>query len=136
MICASVLDIDSRWNAIAKFPYETMRLEEFPGELLALVEDIAQCQSELLNAEQAVRAWEMGYLKLVNGIDLSIAFDPDLKNEQQRKAMRNEQLQQPHLAASLDTLHHLQDEVTRKRIALERLQNQFKVAMLTLPALK
>ena len=108
-----------------------MHLEDFPGL-------IAHAQESLLQSEQSARDWEMSYLGSVNEIDLSIAFDADLKNEQQRKATRIELLGQPHIAAAFDTLCHLQDQVKRDRIALELLQNQFTVAKIqrTMPESK
>lgn len=100
-----------------------MRLEQFP-------EQIAQAQEELLVSEQAFRDWNLHYQALINRIDYEVAFDPELKNEQQRKAVKGERLQQPEYLAALDTLHHLQEKRDRAAIQLELLRNQFKVALL------
>lgn len=108
-----------------------MQLTDFPlATLHGYVLAIASAQEALLQSEQAARDWEMDYLAKVNQIDYAIAFDPELKNEQQRKAAKHEQMLDPAIGASISTLHHLQDEVKRKRIALELLQNQFTVAKL------
>lgn len=100
-----------------------MRLEQFP-------EQIAQAQEELLVSEQAFRDWNLHYQALINRIDYEVAFDPELKNEQQRKAVKPFTLQQPEYLAALDTLHHLQEKRDRAAIQLELLRNQFKVALL------
>lgn len=100
-----------------------MKLEQFP-------EQIATAQEALLVSDQAFRDWSLHYQALINRVDYEVAFDPDLKNEQQRKAVKGERLQQADFLAALDTLHHLQEKRDRAAIQLELLKNQFKVALL------
>lgn len=98
-----------------------MTLAEYP-------ELIARAHFELLKTEQAARDFQAALDQVVAKIKLEIAFDPGLKNEQQREARKLELMQGSEVGAIVSSLNACKDEQARKAIELELLRNQFAVA--------
>jgi hypothetical protein len=98
-------------------------------ELLELPELIRLASLDLLKADQAARDWQYQYDAKVNEIEVAIAFDETLKNDAQRKARRNELLNDSGMVMLRDALHSVQDSRTAKAIQLEFLKNQFQARL-------
>lgn len=102
-----------------------MRLLDYPAA-------IAQKQHELLRAEQHIRRLQDVLNRLVAEIDTSIAFDPDLRNDAQRKARRIELMKAPEYRKALSNLQIANDQRTELEIDLNLLRNQFSILKLEL----
>ncbi|MCU0524624.1 MAG: hypothetical protein MUF72_07340 [Elainella sp. Prado103] len=102
-----------------------MRLLDYPAA-------IAQKQRELLRSEQHIRRLQDVLNRLVAEIDTSIAFDPELRNDAQRKAKRIEFMKSPEYRKALSNLQIANDQRTELEIDLNLLRNQFSVLKLEL----
>jgi len=91
---------------------------------------IAQQQRQLLQTEQYIRRLQDILNHLTAAIDTSIAFDPDFKNEAQRKARRVEMMASAEYRKALGNLLIAQDKRTEIEIDLNLLRNQLSVLKL------
>ena len=102
-----------------------MKLSEYPIAIF-------NSQSALINADSAVQKARDIVAACDAEIEQAIAFDPELKNEQQRKAKRHELISEDIYQAALMDQRRAEQERDRLRIELEFLKNQFSVAKLEL----
>jgi hypothetical protein len=101
-----------------------MNLSTFPHA-------IATAQQKLLNIGRKINAVRAALLIEENEADHAVTFSPDLKNDSQRKAAKNQLLQDSALYQSLaKNLGDLNDEYTRADINLNLIKNNFSVAKL------
>lgn len=101
----------------------TMRLLDYPAA-------IAQKQRELLRTEQHVRRLQDVLDRLTAEIDTTIAFNPDLRNDAQRKAKRLEMMAAADYRKAAANLQIAQDQHAELEIDLNLLRNQFSVLKL------
>lgn len=99
-------------------------LQEYPGA-------IAQLQYQLLNINQLIEKLELDVNRICNQIETQIAFDPELKNDQQRKAKKTELIRQ---SGDYESSYRSLAKETFKRsqveIQLEQLKSEFSVLRL------
>ncbi len=100
-----------------------MQLSEFPGA-------IAQTEIALLEQKQHLHDCQSELDILTNKIDSEVAFDPDLKNDNQRKVRRFDLMQSEEYLKSAVALRNSQTSATRIEIYARSLSNQFSVAKL------
>lgn len=100
-----------------------MKLNEYPIQ-------IANLQRQLLAQEQQVRRLKDTLATFDREIEGTIAFDPDLKNDAQRKAKRAELMATEDYQGLLLDLRSAQDTQAELEIDLEFLRSQFSVAKL------
>ena len=98
-------------------------LASFPGQLQRLSES-------LLKVEIEIRKYRAKVDGLTSEIDLAIAQDSSLRNEQQRKAKRSELLQSEEYQTALAYLREAQDDYQRLKIKRQHAVDQFAVAKL------
>ncbi|MGE5657222.1 MAG: hypothetical protein ACM37W_11480 [Actinomycetota bacterium] len=103
-----------------------MHLKDYPKA-------IATRQYELLQLNHEIRRHSQSVNLFTASIDRKIAYDPNLKNEAQRKARRFELMQQDsdYLVAS-QALEQVTDQRDSLLIELDLLRNQFSVLRLEL----
>ncbi|QSJ14153.1 hypothetical protein JYQ62_19640 [Nostoc sp. UHCC 0702] len=101
-----------------------LHLHEYPGA-------IANLQVQLLKLDQSVEQISQRVKHVCDQFELQTAFDPELKNEQQRKAKKAELIRQ---SGDYEQLNHVLGEETYRRdilcIQLEQLKSEFSVAKL------
>lgn len=100
-----------------------MKLSQYP-------QAIAQAEEALLTAiiDVEVQTELLGFMN--REIELLIASDEGLKNEQQRKAKRLELQQQPDYLQFLASLKEAKEDRERLQIKLNLLRNEFSVTKL------
>ncbi len=102
-----------------------MELHEYPGA-------IAQIQYQILNLDQQIEKFSQAISRICNQFEMQVAFDPELKNEQQRKAKKAELLRQ---SGDYEELSSYLAKNSFKRsqleIQLEQLKNEFTVLKLS-----
>ncbi len=98
-------------------------LASFPGQLKRLSES-------LLKAEVEIRQYQAELDHLASEIELAIAQDSSLKNEQQRKARRFELLQSEDYQTALSHLQEAEDDHQRLKFKRQHAVDQFAVAKL------
>jgi hypothetical protein len=101
-----------------------MKLNQYPAT-------IAQAARKVNSVDSQIAAIELLMNRLEGHADRTAAFEPDLKNENQRKARRFDLLQTNlEYQQAVDALLHLNAEKANALIHLEYLRNQFSVAKL------
>ena len=100
-----------------------MNLQQYPRL-------IADLEAQLLkfNQEVEIQLEILGFLK--EDIEMAIAQNKDLKNEQQRKAYRIQQQQQPDYLDITRALKAAKEERDLCQIELNRVKNEFSVTKL------
>jgi hypothetical protein len=91
---------------------------------------IAKLERKLHRIDVEIRHYQNLVERLTTQIERAIATDPELKNDQQRKAKRLDLMGQPEYAEAVTTLQTQQDERTLLRIDLQLLRDHFRVALL------
>jgi hypothetical protein len=92
---------------------------------------IAQASQVVNDLEQQVAEVRQHIARLEGNADLVVAFEPALKNDNQRKARRFEVLQINYeYQRAVDALNHLATEKANALARLEQLRNEFSVAKL------
>jgi chromosome segregation ATPase len=101
-----------------------MQISDYPGA-------IAQLQYQLLNLNQQIEKFSQSINRICNQFEMQIAFDPELKNDQQRKAKKTELIRQ---SGDYESLSSALAKETFKRsqieIQLEQLKSEFAVLRL------
>jgi hypothetical protein len=100
-----------------------MKLLEYPAA-------IAESQRQLLRADQRIRRMQDILNNMTAEIDTAIAFDPNLKNDAQRKAKRLELMQAVEYRKAVANLQIAYDQRTEIEIDLGLLRNQFSALKL------
>jgi hypothetical protein len=100
-----------------------MKLVDYPAA-------IAQQQRSLLREEQHVRRLQEVLNRITAEVDTQIAFDPDLRNDAQRKARRIELMKSSEYQKAVINLQMAQDRRAELEIDLNLLRNQFSVMKL------
>ena len=101
-----------------------MRLSEYPAA-------IAQAAQAVNSSDQRIAQLRQDLARREGNADMIVAFEENLKNENQRKARRFEILQVDQDYQQLqDKLMRFTTEKSNKLADLERLRNQFSVAKL------
>lgn len=98
------------------------RLLEFP-------ELIRQAELRVLECIEGVREAQLWYDRTEAQIEMSVAFDSDLKNEAQRKAVKADMMVGEEMVTRLEGLNAWKRDLMRAEIELAFLKNQFKVAL-------
>jgi hypothetical protein len=91
---------------------------------------IAKLERKLHRLDVEIRHHQNATERLTAQIERIIATDPDLRNDQHRKARRSELMEQEDYTQALDALQAAQDERTLLRIDLQLLRDHFRVALL------
>jgi hypothetical protein len=100
------------------------KLQQFP-------EAIADLQRRILRADQQIRQLSESVAIFSAAIDREIAFDPDLKNDAQRRARRSELMESDgDYIEAANALKSAQDQREMLLIELQLLHNQFAVLKL------
>jgi hypothetical protein len=94
-----------------------MQLHEYPGA-------IAQLQYQLLNLNQQIEKISQGINRICNQFEIQVAFDPELKNDQQR-IFASGDYESLSSAITKQTFKRSQVE-----IQLEQLKSEFSVSRL------
>jgi len=103
-----------------------MKLSQYPAA-------IAQAAQTLNEVDSQVAAVQLQINRLENNADKISAFEPHLKNDNQRKARRFEVLQlNLEYQQAINTMMRLSAEKANAITNLEYLRNQFSVAKLEL----
>ncbi len=101
-----------------------MKLNQYPAT-------IAQAAGKVNSLDSQIAAIELLINRLEGNADKVAAFEPDLKNENQRKARRFDVLQANlEYQRAIDSLLQLNAEKANAVAHLEYLRNQFSVAKL------
>ncbi|ABA24704.1 hypothetical protein Ava_D0039 [Trichormus variabilis ATCC 29413] len=101
-----------------------MELKDYPGA-------IAYIQTQILDLNQEIEQISQSLNRICNQFELQVAFDPELKNDSQRKAKKAE------LIASSGDYEYLSKDLAariygrdRAQIQLEQLKNEFTILKL------
>jgi septal ring factor EnvC (AmiA/AmiB activator) len=98
--------------------------------LASFPEQLKRLSESLLRAEVEIRKYQAKVDRLTSDIELAIAQDNDLKNEQQRKAKRSELLKANDYQTALIYLREAEDSHQRLKIKRQHAADQFAVAKL------
>jgi hypothetical protein len=102
----------------------TMQLSHYPSAIAQAAQRVNELDSQIMAVQQLINR-EEGNAERVS------AFDPDLKNDTQRKARRFEMLlTNQEYQTAVNTLIRLTAEKANALAHLEYLRNQFSVAKL------
>jgi hypothetical protein len=101
-------------------------------ELRQYPDQIAQLQKSILRKDQQIRAVERQIEPMILEAEKIVYFDPELKNESQRKVRRAEILDTSDYLEAQQTFEQLKDERTELLIELERVRDHFSVTKLRL----
>jgi hypothetical protein len=101
-------------------------------ELSKYPDQIAQLQKSILRKDQQIRAVERQIEPMILDAEKIVYFDPELKNESQRKVRRAEILDTSDYLEAQQTFEQLKDERTELLIELERVRDHFSVTKLSL----
>jgi hypothetical protein len=91
---------------------------------------IAKLERKLHRLDVEIRHHQNWVERLTTQIERAIATDPELKNDQQRKARRLELTEQAEYVQAIDALQTAQDGRTLLSIDLQLLRDHFRVALL------
>ncbi|MDX2242360.1 MAG: hypothetical protein NW224_16875 [Leptolyngbyaceae cyanobacterium bins.302] len=91
---------------------------------------IAKVQTQILRLDGKIRKAQQELDGYTTDIEQAIATDPDLKNDQQRKAKRLELMRDSKYVVLADALADAVDRRTRLEIELQRHRNEFSVRKL------
>jgi hypothetical protein len=100
-----------------------MNLKNYPDAIAKLERKIHRLDVEIRHHQNVTE-------RLTAQIERGIATDPELKNDQQRKARRLELMSQAEYVEALATLQAEQDERDLLCIDLQLLKDHFRVALL------
>jgi hypothetical protein len=100
-----------------------MNLDQYPAA-------IAEAAQSVIELEARLTSLKLHQTDLEGRADLQIAFDPELKNDPQRKAKRFELLTDPEYGNVMQCIGLLTQEKATAVTTLERLRNEFAVAKL------
>lgn len=98
-----------------------MNLQDFPDA-------IAESQRHLSLLKQTADEMQEVVDRMMQEIDYQVAFDPDLKNDAQRKARRIELMTSAQYVGALNTVKEAKQRCTLATIETDRLINLFAVA--------
>jgi ribonuclease HIII len=99
-------------------------------ELGQYPDQIAQLQKNILRKDQQIQAVERHIEPMILDAERVVYFDPELKNESQRKGRRAEILDTAAYLEAQQTFEQLKNERAELVIELERVRNHFSVAKL------
>jgi hypothetical protein len=92
---------------------------------------IAKLERQSASLQQQAKTTKGAIAQIEAEIEAEIAFNPELKNDTQRKAKRTELMRQNDLLNELNTcLKQYEGELTETEIELSLRRNQFSVAKL------
>lgn len=101
-----------------------MQLSHYPAAIAQAAQRVNELDSQIMAVQQLINRVE-------GNADRVVAFDPDLKNDNQRKARRFEVLlTNQEYQTALNTLIRLTAEKANALAHVEYLRNQFSVAKL------
>jgi len=100
-----------------------MKLNEYPTAIAKLARKLHRLDIKIRHHQNLVE-------RLTAQIERAIATDPDLKNDQQRKAKRLELMAAPEYVEATRTLQAEQDRRDLAAIDLQLLRDNFRVALL------
>ena len=100
-----------------------MHLRQYPAA-------IADREKQLLRLQRKIRKANNHLDQLTAAIEIEIATDPELRNEQQRKAKRLELLKDQDYLDAQSNIDKYLDRHTNLEIMLKQIRNQFSVAKL------
>jgi hypothetical protein len=124
----AVLYTNCMEEAFAQFA-KTQR--QVTGQLQQFPEAIADLQHRILRADQQIRQLSESVAIFSAAIDREIAFDPNLKNDAQRRARRSELMESDgDYIEAANALKSEQDKREMLLIELQLLHNQFAVLKL------
>lgn len=101
-------------------------------ELSQYPDQIAQIQKSILRKDQQIQAVERQIEPMILDAEKIVYFDPELKNESQRKIRRAEILDTATYLEAQQTFEQLKNERAELLIELERVRNHFSVTKLRL----
>jgi len=101
----------------------TLQLKQFPNK-------IAKAETKILNLESEIAIYKENLSFMDGEIELAIASNKELKNEQHRKTRRLELRQQPDYLQAKAALTEANEKRSKAQIDLNLLRNQFSVAKL------
>jgi predicted metalloenzyme YecM len=99
-------------------------------DLMEYPRDIAKLQSRILRLDRRIRKAQKELEQMTADIEIAIANDTDLKNDQQRKAKRLELMRKPEYVSLSDAVVEGLDRKTRFEIQVGLLRNEFSVLKL------
>jgi UDP-N-acetyl-D-mannosaminuronate dehydrogenase len=102
-----------------------MNLDQYPAAIAESAQPVNELEARLVTLRQQ-------QADLESQADLQIAFDPELKNELQRKVRRSELLSSSEYWQVVQAIALLSQEKATALTMLERLRNEFTVAKLHL----
>jgi hypothetical protein len=124
----AVLYTNSMEEAFAQF---AKTQKQVTGQLQQFPEAIADLQRRILKADQQIRQLSESVAIFSAAIDREIAFDPNLKNDAQRRARRSELMESDgDYIEAANALKAAQDQREMLLIELQLLHNQFAVLKL------
>jgi hypothetical protein len=100
-----------------------MKLNQYPTAIAKLARKLQRLDIEIRHHQNLVE-------RQTAQVERAIATDPDLKNDQQRKAKRLELMAAPEYAEATETLQAAQDKRDLAAIDLQLLRDNFRVATL------
>jgi hypothetical protein len=100
-----------------------MKLSDYPSA-------IAQSAKNLLKAERSLKSSKTKVDEITSQIDAAIAFDPELKNDVQRKAKRTELLQAECYVDAFTEFRFRTEQLEDQQVEHQLLKDQFTVAKL------
>jgi len=103
-----------------------LSLNDYPHEIARVRTAIARLDRTIASVEYAIARIDLA-------IENTVAMNPNLKNDTQRRAKRGElRSSNPELRAYQEQLTRAREKRTRKEIQLEMLRNTFSIAKLQL----
>lgn len=99
-------------------------------DLRAYPQAIAKVQQQILRLDAKICKAQQQLDQLTAVIEQTIANDPELKNDQQRKAKRLELMHNPEYTVLVDALAEATERKTRLEIELQLQRNEFSVRKL------
>ncbi|MGK7895079.1 MAG: hypothetical protein AB4372_16025 [Xenococcus sp. (in: cyanobacteria)] len=100
-----------------------LKLNQFPNK-------IAEAETKILGLAHQVTIHKENLSFMDGEIELAIAFNKELKNEQQRKTKRLELKQEPDYLQAKASLTEATEKRDKAQIELNLIRNQFSVAKL------
>jgi predicted metalloenzyme YecM len=100
------------------------------SQLIEYPKDIADVQKRAMRLDRRIRKTQRLLDARNYEIEQAIADHPELKNDQQRRAKRLEQMQDPEYIALSEAIADATDRKTRLEIDLGQLRNEFSILKL------
>lgn len=98
-------------------------LSEYPAAIMTVDKRLLELQQKLRVVEAALQEQDFA-------VETAIAFNPELKNEAQRKAAKMDLQQTAEYKTAVKQCREVQDQITEAEIELRFLRNCFTVAKL------